>query len=220
MFTPITRRPELICRCTCSLLLTAHISVMAAPEKRGQRKATGKGSSKNEERQPMTKKPRKSKSMNKETDKLLAAISSVDISILNATVLDKLNEELSIPDRLKHLASKLCENKELLEAIVMTHCDLFVSNYKDCKKGPEAYMNFQLSWHQHCSAFLLGSEHSLSVIKLQESDECTLGETRRTWLEFSEANGVPVPESNPIMITVSAVFIIFCLNVLCCTLSV
>ena len=117
--------------------------------------------------------------MNKETDKLLASISCVDLSILNATVLDKLNKKLSILDRLKHLASMLCENKELLEAIVVIHHDLFVSIYKDCKKTQSRiYMNFQLSWHQHCSAFLLGSEHSLPVIKLQESDECTPGKTR------------------------------------------
>lgn len=57
-----------------------------------------------------------------------------------------------------------------------------------------------MNWHQHCSTFLLGSKHSLSAIKLQESDECTLGETRQTWLEFNEANGVPVPENNPIMV--------------------
>ena len=94
----------------------------------------------------------------------------------------------------------------------MTHRDLFVSIYKDCKKGPESYMNFQLSWHQHCSAFSLGSKHSLSIIELQESDECTLGKTRHTWLEFSEANGAPVPESNPIMITVSTVIYNFLLE--------
>ena len=179
-------------------------------EKRSRRKTTGAC---NEEQQPMTKKPRKSKSMNKkERDDLIASISGVDLSILSVALQDKLNEELSIPDRLKHLSKKLCENEVLLKAIIMTHCELFVSIYKDCKKGPESHMNFQLQWHQHCSAFLSSSEYSLSTIKLQESDECTLGETRRLWLEFSRANRIPVPESNPIVITVSAVIYNFLLE--------
>lgn len=186
---------------------------MAAPMKRGKKKAPKSGASKGEERQPTTKKPRKSKCMNKkERDNLVDSINSVDLSILNAAVLDKLNEQLSIPDKLKHLVGKLCENEKFLEAVIVTHRDLFISVYKDCKKGPESHMNFQLSWHRHCSAFLLGSEHSLSAIKLEEFYESALGETRRAWLEFSAANGVPVPESNPIMITVSAVIYNFLLE--------
>ena len=148
----------------------------------------------------------------KERDSLVVSIRDVDLSTLSAAVQDKLKEKLTIPDRLKHLSNKLCENEALLEAIIMTHCDLFVSIYNDCKKGPESHMNFQLRWHQHCSAFLLGSEHSLSVIKLQEYNECTIEETRHKWLEFTETNGVPVPESNPIMITVSAVIYNFLLE--------
>ena len=43
----------------------ARISVMAVPMKRGKKKAPKSGASKGEERQPTTKKPRKSKCMNK-----------------------------------------------------------------------------------------------------------------------------------------------------------
>ena len=99
---------------------------MAAPMKRGKKKAPKSGASKGEERQPTTKKPRKSKCMNKkERDNLVDSINSVDLSILNAAVLDKLNEQLSIPDKLKHLVGKLCENEKFLEAVIVTHRDLF-----------------------------------------------------------------------------------------------
>ena len=141
----------------------------------------------------------------KEMDNLVASISCVDLSVLNAAVVDNLNEQFSIPDNLKQFASKLCENEHLLEAIIVNHRDLFVTIYKDCKKGPESYMNFQIRWHQHCSAFLLSTKYSLSSIKLQESDNRALSKTRQVWLNFSEANGVAVPESNPIMITISSV---------------
>ena len=94
-------------------------------EKRSRRKATGTC---NLERQLIMKKPRKSKSMNKkERDNLIASISGVDLSILSTAVQDKLNEELSIPGRLKHLSKKLCENEVLLEAIIVAHHDLFIS---------------------------------------------------------------------------------------------
>ena len=74
----------------------------------------------------------------KERDSLIVSIRGVDLSILSAAVQDKLKEELTIPDRLKHLSNKLCENEALLEAIIVTHHDLFVLIYNDCKKGPES----------------------------------------------------------------------------------
>ena len=73
-------------------------------------------------------------------------------------------------------------------------------------------MKFQLCWHQHCSAFLLSSQYSLSSIKLQESSNYALSETRQAWLNFSEVKGAPVPESNPVMITISSVIYNFLLE--------
>ena len=66
---------------------------------------------------------------------MVVSIRGVDLSILSAAVQDKLKEELTIPDRLKHLSNKLCENEALLKAIIMTHRDLFISIYNDCKKA-------------------------------------------------------------------------------------
>ena len=66
----------------------------------------------------------------KERDDLIASISGVGLSILRAAVQDKLNEELSIPDRLKHLSKKLCENKVLPKAIIVTFLFRFIKIVK------------------------------------------------------------------------------------------
>ena len=41
------------------------------------------------------------------------------VSILNAAVLDKLNEQFAMPDKLKEIASKLCENVQLHREIII-----------------------------------------------------------------------------------------------------
>ena len=70
----------------------------------------------------------------KERDNLVYSINSIDLSIFNAAVLDKLNEQLSIRDKLKHLADKFCENEKLLEAVIITHCDFLFQCIKIVKK--------------------------------------------------------------------------------------
>jgi len=46
--------------------------------------------------------------------------------------------------------------------------------------------------------------YPLSDIKLEKSVEQSVATMRMQWLDFCDSKGVPVPESNPVMITLSA----------------
>ena len=49
-------------------------------------------------------------------------------------------------------------------------------------------------------------------INLEESSCLKLSETRLTWLKFCEESAIPVPESNPIMMTISSAIYHFLLD--------
>lgn len=87
----------------------------------------------------------------------------------------------------------------------MYHRHCFAVLYTECKKGPDSFLKFQLRWHQHCSVFLLSSRYPVSAIKLQELPNFPVDEVRKSWLDFCEASGLPVPESNSLMIMLSSV---------------
>ena len=76
----------------------------------------------------------------------------------------------------------------------------------------ESFLRFQLTWHQYCSAFLLSGQYSLCDINLVESKCAQLVEARSVWLKFCEDCGIAVPESNPIMLTVSSAIYHFLLD--------
>ena len=71
---------------------------------------------------------------------------------------------------------------------------------------PDPMLNFQLCkyWYNQCSAFLLSEQHNKAMINLKELHGCDVSDTRDAWLHFCLANGAPVPESNPAMITITA----------------
>jgi len=52
----------------------------------------------------------------------------------------------------------------------------------------------------------------LSEINLEDPDAYKISETRLLWLSFCEENGAPVPESNPIMMTISSAIYHFLLD--------
>ena len=62
------------------------------------------------------------------------------------------------------------------------------------------------------STAVLSSEYSLCDINLEESSCLKFSETRLTWLKFCEESAIPVPESNPIMITISSALYHFLLD--------
>jgi len=68
---------------------------------------------------------------------------------------------------------------------------------------PDPMLNFQICWYNQCSAFLLSEEHNIAVLNLKELPGCDVSDIRDAWLHFCSANGVPVPESNPVMMTIA-----------------
>jgi len=108
---------------------------------------------------PKTKKRRRTKLNKKERDELLSLLGSVYKVILRKEIGLKLKTQF-IPEYLQEMSNTLCEKEELLEEIIATHRYYFSSLYEECQKGPEPFLNFQLRWHEHCSAFLLSSEYS------------------------------------------------------------
>ena len=61
-----------------------------------------------------------------------------------------------------------------------------------------------LQRQQYCSAFLLSRTYPLSAINLEKSAEQSVAAIRMQWLDFCDRSGIPVPESNPVMITLSS----------------
>jgi len=69
---------------------------------------------------------------------------------------------------------------------------------------PDPMLNFQICWYNQCSALLLSEEHNIAVLNLKELPGCDVSDARDAWLHFCSANGAPVPESNPVMMTITA----------------
>ena len=76
----------------------------------------------------------------------------------------------------------------------------------------DAFTHFQFEWYKHCSVFLLSEEHSLKDINFQELEEYPVAILRAKWLNFAKENGIPVPDCNQVMITLSSVMYSFLLD--------
>ena len=147
---------------------------------------------------------RKTKVMNVKERKLLVEfLDSGDDTILAEDVKDDLKQQL-LADKLKNLVKILCSHEQLLIQLISCHRKCFSQLYLDCKKMSDPMLNFQLCWHNQCSAFLLSQEHNIAVLNLKELSGCNVCHTRDAWLQFCSANGVPVPESNPVMMTITS----------------
>ena len=180
--------------------------------RKGQRKVKKASTkqSQNLDQLPPVPKLRKSKVLNKkERDELTASLDSIDVSVLKREVNIKLDEQV-FPDTLMSLVCKLREAEQPLPDIIASHQLCFSGLYKQCKKSPDSFVNFQFQWYQYCSAFLLSSQYALSEINLTDPNAYQISEARTLWLGFCEENGSPVPESNPIMMTISSA-IYYCL---------
>ena len=154
----------------------------------------------------------KTKAMKKsERDELLLSITSIDSKVVQWEVISKLKETFD-NGLLKDFARVLCSLEQPLQDVVVHHHRYFGALYINSKKLPDSFLRFQLDWHNYCSIFLLSEEYSLQDIDYQELAEHPVSNLRSTWLEFCKANGVPVPQSNKVMITVSSVVYHFLLE--------
>jgi len=153
--------------------------------------------------------PAKQKSKVLNTKERKSLLNFLDSDLLNDTnlagvVKDDLKQQL-LADNLKNLIEALCDdNKHLLTTLISCHRKCFSLLYIDCKKMPDPMLNFQICWYNQCSAFLLSEEHNIAVLNLKELPGCGVSDARDAWLHFCSANGAPVPESNPVMITITA----------------
>ena len=163
--------------------------------------STKRGTSSTDDSLPAAARKPKSKALNtQERENLLSRVDSVSLLVLKEEVCTKLEKQF-IPEYLKEMTTVLSEREQPLEIIIETHRYYFSRLYRECQKGSESFVRFQLSWHKHCSAFLLSSQYSLNDIDLLESNCEQLIKTRDVWLKFCEDCGIPVPESNPVMMT-------------------
>ena len=140
----------------------------------------------------------------KECDSLKASIISLNPSIFHRVIADKLQAEQTLSEKLKQLASSLLENGKLLNDVRLFHHHCFAALYTECNKGADPFIRFQFQWYNYCSAFLLSREHSVSEIELEELPTAPINITRSSWLSFCETSGVPVPQSNPVIMLVSS----------------
>ena len=125
-------------------------------------------------------------------------------TVLAEVVKNDLKQQ-SLADNLKSLIEVLCDDHEcLLTKLITCHRKCFAQLYIDCKKMADPMLNFQICWHNQCSTFLLSDDHNIAVLNLKELPGCDISSTRDAWLYFCSANGAAVPESNPVMMTITA----------------
>ena len=139
----------------------------------------------------------------KERQGLCSFLNSVDVSVLIYAARCKM-DELSLPEVLREFVLELFKNGQLLQGILVHHRKRFVELFTECQKGVDSFLCFQLQWHHHCSAFLLGKEYSLSEINLGKSAEASMATVREEWLNFCEDYHIPIDDSKKVMIPISS----------------
>ena len=141
----------------------------------------------------------------KERENFVKCVNNVDTSVLTTVVSNKLREQSYFSENLTKLVDTLfADNHKLVEDILTNHRAHFGELYLKCKHEVDPYLKFQLQWQQYCSAFLLSRSYSLNSINLEKYAEESVAAVRMQWLDFCDRSGIPVPESNPVMITISS----------------
>ena len=188
-------------RVKCASLPRVNVIAKMASKGKGMRGRKSKKQCAPEEL-PSAKRTRKMLNK-KERESIFDYLNSVEDSVMMGAVCDRLQEQ-SFPENLNSVVEVLCDKDHHLKDILAHHRKTFAQMDLQCKKGVDPFLCFQLRWHQHCSAYLLARSYPLSVINMTEALEHSLVTTRMQWLDFYEANSVPVPESNAVMMTVSS----------------
>ena len=160
-----------------------------APAKRARKETKSAADAIEESEEQLSSRPptkRARKALNKkERLALCSFLNEVDVSILMSVVRDKLDEQ-SLSETLNKFVDEVFKNEVLLKGILLHHRERFVELYSECQKGVDSFLRFQLQWHRHCSAFLLGKECLLSEINLDKSAESSVAMLREQWLDFCD----------------------------------
>ena len=147
-----------------------------------------------------------------DVESLLNSLQQIDDCVIQCEVSNKLKRMFEDAVLIKQFANSLSETEQPLKNLVHHHHQCFCAIYRSSKKQQDSFLHFQLSWHKHCSAFLLSEEYSLSDISFQELSDLPVNDLRKQWLDYSKTNGVPVPHSNPVMIEISSTIYSFLLE--------
>ena len=151
----------------------------AGKKGKGQRKAVTASKDPSHTPESFLPPPKKKKSevMNqRERNEMLAYLESIDFPVFLHEISVKFDEQL-YSEKLKEVTIKLCSTEQPLKDIVISHRLCFVGLYKECKKGPESFLQFQFQWHKYCSAFLLPSQHTMSEIGLHDPIDYQINES-------------------------------------------
>ena len=147
-----------------------------------------------------------------DVESLLDSLQQIDDCVMQGEVSNKLKTMFKDAVLMKQFANSLSETEQPLKSLVHHHHQCFCAIYRSSKKQQDSFLYFQLSWHKHCSAFLLSEEYSLADISFQELSDLPVNDLRKQWLDYSKTNGVPVPHSKPVMIEISSTIYSFLLE--------
>ena len=173
-----------------------------------------KGSSNGMDQQ-VQKKTRKcsTKAMKKsDREALLRSLKGIEVNILLCDVINELRTTFDDDNLMKDFIDTLCSSDQLLQEIIVHHQHCFGALYVSSKTEQDAFTHFQFEWYKHCSAFLLSEKHSLEDINYQELEEYPVTILRGKWLDFAKENGIPVPDCNQVMMTLSSAVYLFLLD--------
>ena len=152
-----------------------------------------------------SKKPRKTRLLNKDEKKVLLdmlsdlASNSSDVVCSVISIVTQENHIHLYKEREK-LWSSLQSAQSLMSTLVKGLTELFIRVYKSCQTGKDKYCRFQLEWHRQCS--LLLKDHVD-----QGCRQKYLSQIHQRWIGYCEGRGVAKEVYNPVLIAVySAVF--------------
>ena len=131
-------------------------------------------------------------------------ISEVDVSMLSDIVYTKLSEQC-LPNHLQKFADALWSDEMLTQDILLHHRNRFSELHTQCKQKIDPFLQFQLQWHQHCSAFLLSRSYSLATINLEEHAQQLVATIRIRWLDFCDRSTLPFSDCSKVMMTLSSI---------------
>ena len=149
-----------------------------------------------------TKKSRTKAMKKSDRESLLQSLQGIDAKILRGDIVTKLTTTFQGNALLKELADAVCSTEHPLQGLIVHHQHYFAALYVTSKKQQDAYLQFQIDWFKYCSVFLLSEQFSLEDINYCELPGHEVNGPRNTWLEFSKANGVPVPHCNKVMMII------------------
>jgi len=171
--------------------------------KSGKRKQTEESSSQSEVAKGKRRKATSKVIPKKKRQDLVKHLKAIELSTLRIEMHTAVKEQFG-DSQFKEFLDELFKEDEPMLEITSQHRNSFAVLYGECKQQKNAFMQFQLQYQYHCSAFILEEKHTLAAIKLNEASHPALVAARKTWLEFCKKCNLPVPESNPIMIAMSS----------------